>query len=133
MASLSRLCPSLVLAGITAGCAYLTPLPDLPRTNVPPPAAPPAPLPPEALRPSARRLVGRVLSVDASRGFVFITLANDPPAAALADGAELIARKDDMTPTATLRSSRYSRGRVLGTQLLQGQPAPGDEVVWEAP
>jgi len=35
--------------------------------------------------------------------------------------------------TARLRASRYLRGRTLGTKILTGQPAPGDEVVWLAP
>ncbi|MSU23004.1 MAG: hypothetical protein EXS32_04190 [Opitutus sp.] len=98
----------------------------------PAPAAPPAP-PVAALQPSPHKLVGRVLAVDIARGFAMIDLTTAPPAAALAGSAELIARTDDLRETARLRASRYLRGRTLGTTIISGQPAPGDEVVFFAP
>ena len=88
------------------------------------------PLPAGALLPSQNLLVGRVLAVDAGRGFAFVELTSSPPAAALADGADLVARTDDLRETARLRVSRYVRGRTLGAKIVSGQPAPGNEVVW---
>jgi hypothetical protein len=85
------------------------------------------------LQPSPRQLVGRVLAVDLAQGFAFVALTTEPPPAALADGAGLTTRTDDLRPTARLRVSRYVRGRTLGTQILSGQPTPGDEVVFQAP
>jgi hypothetical protein len=86
-----------------------------------------------ALQPSPNRVVGHILAVDASRGFAFVSLAGEPPAAALVDGAELIVRTDDLRETARLRSSRYSRSHTLGTKIVSGQPSPGDEVVIHLP
>ena len=95
--------------------------------------APAEPLPPGALLPSHNLLVGRVLAVDAARGFAFVELASDAPAAALSDGAELVTRTDALRETARLQASRYARGRTLGTKILSGQPGIGDEVVFPAP
>ena len=92
-------------------------------------AKPPA----AALQPSPNKLVGRVLAVDAARGFAFVDLTAEPPAAALVDGAELRARTDDLRETARLRASRYVRGRTLGAKIVSGQPSPGDEVVFRIP
>jgi hypothetical protein len=52
---------------------------------------------------------------------------------ALANGTELIVRTPALQITARLRTSRYVRGRTLGTKIVEGQPSPGDEVVWVAP
>jgi hypothetical protein len=87
----------------------------------------------EPLTPSPRLIVGRIIAVDAGRGFAFVELAADPPRAALADGTELIARTLELRETARLHASSYARGRTLGTRIVSGQPAPGDEVVWLAP
>ena len=95
--------------------------------------APAEPLPAGALLPSHNLLVGRVLAVDAARGFAFVELAADAPAASLADGTELISRTDALLETARLQASRYVRGRTLGAKIVSGQPAPGDEVVFPAP
>ena len=86
-----------------------------------------------ALQPSPNRLVGHVLAVDPALGFAFVALTSEPPAAALAQGAELIARTDDLRETARLGTSRYVRGRTLGAKIVSGQPSPGDEVVFRAP
>ena len=91
------------------------------------------PLPAGALLPSHNLLVGRVLAVDAARGFAFVDLAADAPAAVLTDGAPLVARTDALRETARLQASRYVRGRTLGAKIVSGQPAPGDEVVFPAP
>ena len=97
------------------------------------PAAATTLLPAGALLPSHNLLVGRVLAVDAARGFAFVDLATDAPAAALAGDTELVARTDTLRETARLRASRYVRGRTLGAKIVSGQPAPGDEVVFPAP
>ena len=97
------------------------------------PASLTEPLPAGALLPSHNLLVGRVFAVDAARGFAFIDLTTDAPAAALADGADLLARTDALRETARLRASRYVRGRTLGAKIVSGQPTPGDEVVFPAP
>lgn len=95
--------------------------------------APAEPLPAGTLLPSHNLLVGRVLAVDAARGFAFVDIASDAPAASLADGAELVSRTDALRETARLQASRYVRGRTLGAKIVSGQPAPGDEVVFPAP
>ena len=119
MSLLRAALPALLLAA--AGC-------------VAPPAPPPAvTVPSEPLAPSPRLLVGRVLEHDAARGFAFIELAPDAPRPALAPGTLLVARRPDLTPAATLRTSAFLRGRTLGTRVASGTPRPGDEVVWEAP
>lgn len=97
---------------------------------VPPPMAAPVT---EPLAPSARLVVGQVIAHDAARGFAFLELAPDAPRPALAPGTLLFARRPDLTPTATLRTSAFLRGRTLGTRVASGNPQPGDEVVWEAP
>ncbi len=96
--------------------------------------APPAvTTPPEPLAPSTRLVVGRVLEVDADRGFAFVELAPDVPRPALVSGTLLVARRPDLSPVATLRTSAQVRGRTLGTRVASGTPRRGDEVVWEAP
>src|SRR5207248_774942 len=86
-----------------------------------------------ALVPSPRFIVGRIIASDPAQGFAFVDLASDAPAAAFAEGTELIARTLDLRETGRMRVSRYIRGRTLGTKILGGQPSPGDEVVWLAP
>jgi len=99
-----------------------------------PPGAPVASAPPaEPLAPSPRLVVGRVLAVDASRGFAFVELAADAPRSALAPGTPLVVRRPDLTPAGTLRTSAFLRGRTLGTRVASGAPRIGDEVVWAAP
>jgi hypothetical protein len=94
---------------------------------------PPAP-PPEPLAPSPRLIVGRIIAVDAERGFAIIELATDAPPAALAEGGELVARTlADLRETARLLAARYVRGRTLGSTVKSGVPSVGDEVVWTAP
>ena len=101
---------------------------------VSPPAPPPSAAPvAEPLAPSPRLVVGQVIAHDAARGFAFVELAPDAPRPALAPGALLFARRPDLTPAATLRTSAVLRGRTLGTRVTSGTPQPGDEVVWEAP
>ena len=90
-------------------------------------------LPAGALIPSPRLIVGRVIAIDAERRFAFVELATDAPAGATEDGTELMARTLELRETARLHASRYVRGRTLGTNIVAGQPSPGDEVVWLAP
>lgn len=77
--------------------------------------------------------MGHVIAVDPERGFAFVDLAADAPRDALAEGATLFARRPDLVPAATLRTSRMLRGRTLGTTIAAGVPRPGDEVVWSPP
>lgn len=100
------------------------------------PATPPSPPPPsvagsELLTPSPRLIVGRVIAVDGERGFATVELLRDAPAACAAPETELYARTAQLQPTAVLQTSRYLRGRILGTTILSGQPKLGDEVVWQ--
>jgi hypothetical protein len=105
--------------------------------HAPSPKAAASPAPPalgaDALLPSPRLIVGRIIAVDSAQGFAFVDLATDAPAPALANGTELFARTVGLQNTARLRTSRYVRGRTLGTKIVDGQPSPGDEVVWVAP
>jgi len=89
------------------------------------PAAPKA----GALEPSPFTVVGHVIAVDMSVGNVIIDVA---PFAVLPlgyDGIAMIARTDDLRPTAKLEASSYLRGHTLGARLLAGRPNIGDEVV----
>lgn len=116
----------LVLLGLLpalAGCRW--------RGRTAPPSRPAAAV--EPLAPSPRLVLGRLIAVDAAQGFAHLELAADAPAAALAEGTELIARTDDLRETGRLKASRYVRGRIVGATLVQGSPKPGDEVVWLAP
>ena len=126
----ARLLTLLAVISFLGACAPVAPTSPVAR-----PADPPteSPLPPDALRASPRRIVGRVLAVDAVRGFAFVTLAAEPPPAALAAGAELLTRSADLHETGRLRAARYVRGRTLGGQILSGQPTLGDEVVFQTP
>jgi hypothetical protein len=125
-----RLLPALRLLGaatLTAGCA-----------RSPAPTAKPEPEPApllgaNALLPSSRLIVGRIIAVDPDRRFAFVELNADAPPAALAEGGELITRTLALQETGRLRVSRQQRGRTLGTNVLAGQPAPNDEVVWLPP
>jgi len=87
----------------------------------------------DALLPSPRLIVGRVVAVDAARSFAILELIGDAPAPASSDGAELMTRTASLKETARLRVTRQLRGHTLGTKIITGQPAPGDEVVWLAP
>jgi hypothetical protein len=87
----------------------------------------------DALLPSPRLIVGRIVAVNTAEGFAFVELATDAPKAALVEGCELIVRTADLRETARVRVSRQQRGRTLGTRIVRGQPAAGDEVVWLAP
>ena len=93
----------------------------------------PAVLAEGALLPSPRLIVGRIIVVDPRQGFAFVELAPDAPAGALADGTELIVRTAELRQTARISASRHVTGRTLGTKIVDGQPSPGDEVVWLAP
>jgi hypothetical protein len=86
-----------------------------------------------ALVPSPRLIIGRVIAIDAPRRFAIVELAPDAPAASATAGAELLARTAELRETARLRASPQLRGRILGAHVADGQPAPGDEVVWLAP
>ncbi len=128
----ARLLPLLAVIFLAGACSHRpssSPIPDRGRE---PARADPSPSTP-LLQPSPNHLVGRILAFDAARGFAIVDLANGAPAAAMVDGAELIARTDDLRETARLRVSRYLRGHTLGATLVSGQPSPGDEVVFHRP
>ena len=126
----ARLLTLLAVISFLAACAHVAPPtapPGVAREDRPVGVSPPSA---DALEPPSRALVGRILAVDAARGVAFVALTAEPPVAALADGAGLITRTDDLRETGRLRASRYVRGRTLGAQILSGQPAAGDEVVF---
>jgi len=93
------------------------------------PAAPRA----DALAPSPFTVVGHVIAVDLGVRNVVIDVA---PYAALPfnfDGMIMVARTENLQPTAKLQASHYLRGRILGARLLAGRPNIGDEVVITPP
>ncbi len=128
----ARLLPPLAAILCLTACGHvapLTPTPSVRRGELPAEV----PLPANALLPSPRLLVGRILEIDADRGFAFVALTGEPPAAALVAGAELSTRTEVLRETSRLRVSRYVRGRTLGAEIVSGRPARGDEVVFQAP
>ena len=73
--------------------------------------------------------VGRIIAIDAASLSVLVEVGSFavlPPDFAT---RILIARTEDLRPTARLQSSSYIRGRILGTRLIAGVPQVGDEVV----
>ena len=126
MHAAARLLLLLAVVASGGGCRLITPQPKAAKQA-------PAALPEGALIPSPRLIIGRIIAVDAERRFAFIELAPDAPAAATAEGADLLARTGELRETGQLHASRYLRGRTLGTHVVAGQPSPGDEVVWLAP
>ena len=122
----ARLLTLLAVIFLLGSCRYFESRPA-------PAKSPPVAIPAGALIPSPRLIVGRVIAIDAEHRFAFVELATDAPAGATADGTELIARTLELRETARLHASRYVRGRTLGTNIVAGQPSPGDEVVWLAP
>ncbi len=113
-----------------AGCGHRIAPSSTSGNNATAPSAQPSRPAAAPLQASPRKLVGRVLSIDAARGFVFVALDLDSPPAATTEGASLIVRTEDLRETARLRTSAYVRGRTLGTLLISGQPSLGDEVVF---
>jgi len=98
------------------------------RTGPTVPPSPPGST--RGLDPSANLIVGRVLAVAPVLALVIVDLNARAPAPPV--GAELLARTDTLQPTARLRASANRRGRTLGTTLVDGLPAVGDEVVFPA-
>jgi hypothetical protein len=82
------------------------------------------------LEPSPSLIVGRIIALDAQRGSVLIEIGPYNVLPADFAARRLISRNEALSPTATLQSSAYLRGRILGTRLLSGHPDVGDEVVW---
>lgn len=118
MSLAAKLLPLLAAILFCAACRHSAPAPLLPA---------------DALVPSARLIVGRITAIDAAQGLAFVEIAADAPAAALAAGTELLARSLELQESGRLRTSRFVRGRTLGTTIVAGQPSAGDEVVWLAP
>lgn len=128
MSLTARLLTLLAVIYFVPGCSTATTTPQPSRS-----AAAAAMLPPaDALTLSPHKIVGRIVAVDTARGFAFVSLTTTTPAAALVEGGELIVRSDDLRETGRVRTSRYTRGRTLGTQIISGQPKLGDEVVFHA-
>ena len=128
MSLTAKLLTLLAVIYFVPGCSTATTTPQPSRS-----AASAAMLPPaDALTLSPHKIVGRIVAVDTARGFAFVSLTTTTPAAALVEGGELIVRSDDLRETGRVRTSRYNRGRTLGTQIISGQPKLGDEVVFHA-
>ena len=126
MSLTARLLTLLAVIYFVPGCSTATTTPQPSRS-----AASAAMLPPaDALTLSPHKIVGRIVAVDTARGFAFVSLTTTTPAAALVEGGELIVRSDDLSETGRVRTSRYTRGRTLGAQIISGQPKLGDEVVF---
>lgn len=86
------------------------------------------------LAPSPRIIAGAILTIDAGLGLAFVEPNPAAPAPALAAGSILISRRPEtLTETGRLEVSRHRRARTLGTRIIAGQPAAGDEVVWVVP
>jgi hypothetical protein len=124
MSFAARLLTLLAVFFFAGGCRFFSRAPAASIPSIPST---------EPLAPSPRLIVGRIIAIDAAQHFAFIELATDAPRGVLTDGTELSARTSDLKPTGRLQVSRYVRGRTLGTRIVAGQPAPGDEVVWLAP
>lgn len=114
----------IILLTIGSGCSQFSSRAPVTESPV---------LGPGALVPSPRLIVGRILAVDQNQGFAFVDLAADAPNGALIAGTELVVRTLELHETARIEVSRFVRGRTLGTKVIEGQPSPGDEVVWIAP
>ena len=128
MSLTARLLTLLAVIYFVPGCSTAT---TTPASRSAASAAAAAMLPPaDALTLSPHKIVGRIVAVDTARGFAFVSLTTTTPAAALVAGGELIVRSDDLRETGRVRTSRYNRGRTLGTQIISGQPKLGDEVVF---
>jgi hypothetical protein len=80
--------------------------------------------------PGPVQVVGRVIAVDQRTLSVIVQLGPYVELPFDFTTRQLIARRDDLQPTARLQSSPYLRGRTLGTRLIAGQPQVGDEVVF---
>ena len=127
MSLTARLLTLLAVIYFVPGCSTATTTPAS-RSAAAAAILPPA----DALTLSPHKIVGRIVAVDTARGFAFVSLATTTPAAALVEGGELIVRSDDLSETGRVRTSRYTRGRTLGAQIISGQPKLGDEVVFHA-
>ena len=127
MSLTARLLTLLAVIYFVPGCSTATTTPAS-RSAAAAAILPPA----DALTLSPHKIVGRIVAVDTARGFAFVSLTTTTPAAALVEGGELIVRSDDLRETGRVRTSRYTRGRTLGTQIISGQPKLGDEVVFHA-
>lgn len=90
----------------------------------------PSPAKASSVSPSPFTVVGHVIAVDAATRNVIIDVA---PYAVLPpdfSGKIMLARTEDLQPTARLQASPYLRGHILGARLLAGRPNAGDEVVF---
>jgi hypothetical protein len=122
----SRLAPLLGRAGLAlgvagavfglSGCSVLsrrTPQPE------------PAPL----WGPPTHREVGRILDYDAAAGTALVEIpAHLPVPSDLAGVALVVRNPDTLEPTARVVVSPHRAGRIFGVYVIEGRPAPEDEV-----
>ncbi len=74
--------------------------------------------------------VGRVLSHDAAARTVLVEIGFHSTPPARLEGQVFVTRHPDtLAVSGKLVASRYRTGRVLGARVLEGAPAPEDEVV----
>jgi hypothetical protein len=112
--------PTRVLFHLAFGVLYLVLLTGCatPRAALPEEPDDPFLLPPEIR-------VGYIAEVDAEAGIAIVRLHS----ASIRAPADLISRNEAMVVTARLETTRFQRGRSLGTRILAGLPNVGDEVV----
>lgn len=106
---------------LLAGCATRT------KTKASPPAKA------AIIAPSPFVVVGHVISVDMATRNVIIDVAPFTVLPLGFSGRIMLARSEDLRPTAKLQASPYLRGHILGASLLAGHPHEGDEVVFPPP
>lgn len=78
--------------------------------------------------------LGRVISYDPAAANVIIEFSSFASPPADLAGRALIARNPDtLAPTARLVAASHRTGRVFGAYVIEGRPAPDDEVVIAPP
>lgn len=115
---------ALALATALAATTLLTGCASIGGSKKSEPAAEPLYRAPDSIS------LGRVLSHDAAAGTALVELAPFSQTPATLDGRAMIARHPaTLEPTAQLVGSRWRSGRVVGVKVVEGAPAPDDEVV----
>lgn len=117
--SLTRATLALGVAGVVfglSGCAVL------PRRT-------PKPEPAPVWGPPTHREVGRILEYDAAAGTALVEIpAHLPVPSGLAGMALVVRNPDTLEPTARVVVSPHRAGRIFGVYVIEGRPAPQDEV-----
>jgi hypothetical protein len=112
-------------AALLGGCASVR-LARSPASN---PSESPASPASGTLTASPSVIVGRILAVDLRTLTAIVDISSYADVRGGLEGRQLVARTDELAPTARLQASPYLRGRTLGVRLLAGRPNIGDEVV----